>query len=46
MAMKFKKNGAMKELFILVRDKINDLINRDSRAPHYLFHSVSKMTKG
>lgn len=46
MAMKFKKNGGMKGLFILVRDKINDLINRDSRAPHYLFHSVSKMTKG
>ena len=46
MAMKFKKSSSIKGMLVKVRDKINDLINRDSRAPHYLFHSVSKMTKG
>lgn len=46
MALKFKKSDILARLFMEIRDKINILINKMSRAPHYLFHSVSRMTKG
>ena len=45
-SMKIMNNSTTEVFFKLLRMKINELINKYSRAPHYLIHGVNRMTKG
>lgn len=41
---KIHQNDDLEVFFTLLRSHINDMINRESRAPHYILHGTTKMT--
>lgn len=40
-----QQNATLESFLILLRQKINDMINRESRAPHYLLGANHRMTE-